>query len=109
VTDNPFFLLDPQAREWPVDTIKPRDALHRIKALKGWAIHGKRLVKAFEFEDFSEGLDFVNKVGEVAEKLDHHPDVHLTYRGVLLEITTRSVGGLTEKDFRLAAAIDSIR
>lgn len=80
----------------------------RLAGLKGWKVRGRCLVKLYRFGGFSEGLAFVNRVAKVAERMDHHPDVELTYGGVVLRITTHSIGGLTEKDFLLAEAIDKI-
>ena len=91
-----------------MEPLGPKEALRRLRSLNGWAIHGKKLVKEFKFEDFAQALAFVNKVGGIAARLDHHPDVQLTYGRVLLEITTHSAGRLTEMDFKLAEAIDGI-
>ena len=76
--------------------------------LDGWEIHGKILAKDYDFKNFDDGLEFVKKVAIVADKQDHHPDVLLSYESVVLELTTHSVGKLTDKDFRLAAAIDKL-
>lgn len=59
--------------------------------------------------DFSEALQFLEKVGHIAEEEDHHPDLHLVgYRNVTIELSTHAVGGLTENDFILAAKIDEV-
>ena len=73
-----------------------------------WAIHGKVLAKEYTFKDFHDGLEFVKKVAVIADKQDHHPDVLLSYGSVVLELTTHSKGRLTDKDFKLAAAIDRL-
>jgi 4a-hydroxytetrahydrobiopterin dehydratase len=69
--------------------------------------HG-HLSRSFSFPDFKTALDFVNRVGELADACDHHPDVHLAWGKVVLEIWTHSVGGLTENDFVLAARISRL-
>lgn len=75
----------------------------------GWTLQGAgRLSKAFEFEDFRSALAFVNRVGEIADTLDHHPKVELTYGRVILTLWTHTTGGLTDRDERLAEAIDRI-
>lgn len=79
-----------------------------MKSLKGWSLEGEIIVKDLSFKDFKDSLDFVNKVGEVAERKGHHPDIVLSYNRVRLILTTHSSKGLTEKDFELAAAIDSL-
>jgi len=68
-----------------------------------------KLRKQFTFEDFKEALAFVNKVGEVAEQEQHHPDIKIVYNKVQIEIFTHAVGGLSENDFILAAKIDEIK
>jgi len=64
--------------------------------------------KVFNFPDFKTALDFVNKVGAVAEEQAHHPDIGLSWGGVEIVIYTHKVNGLTESDFILAAKIDQI-
>ncbi|MEO8218871.1 MAG: 4a-hydroxytetrahydrobiopterin dehydratase [Acidobacteriota bacterium] len=73
----------------------------------GWAVISEHhLEKEFRFPDFKSALAFTNAVGEVAEKKGHHPDIHLSWGRVKLEIFTHAVGGLTRSDFVLAAGID---
>ncbi len=67
-----------------------------------------KISRSFKFDDFKESLAFVNKVGGLAEKEGHHPDMHIHYNEVLVELSTHSVGGLSENDFILAAKIDLI-
>jgi 4a-hydroxytetrahydrobiopterin dehydratase len=50
----------------------------------------------------------VNKIAEISEKQQHHPDIHIYYNNVIIELYTHSVNGLSEKDFNLAARIDEI-
>lgn len=76
----------------------------------GWSVvRGHHLAKEFQFADFAEGLAFTNAVGAVAEEQGHHPDVHLTWGRVRIEIWTHAVEGLTRSDFVLAAKIDAVR
>lgn len=70
------------------------------------AIGNDYLVRSFSTKDFNEGIRLVNTIAEVAEKLQHHPDVMLTYSQVEVRLSTHSVAGITEKDFTLAAALD---
>ena len=77
-------------------------------ALKEWSIEGDMIVKSFNFTNFKEALDFINKVGEIAEKHAHHPGIILDYNLVRLSLTTHSEKGLTKKDFELAREIDVI-
>jgi 4a-hydroxytetrahydrobiopterin dehydratase len=66
----------------------------------------QRLARTFRFPDFLKALEFVNRVGAVAEEQGHHPDLHLTWGRVDVETWTHDAGGLTEQDFLLAAKID---
>jgi 4a-hydroxytetrahydrobiopterin dehydratase len=66
------------------------------------------LVRSWQFPSFRRALEFVNQVAALAEKHDHHPDVVLSYRVVRLELSTHSDGGLTERDFALAAEINAL-
>jgi 4a-hydroxytetrahydrobiopterin dehydratase len=70
---------------------------------------GKRLRREWRAKDFATALDFFNRVGQIAEQEDHHPDLHLTgYRNVAIELSTHAIGGLSENDFILAAKIDTL-
>jgi 4a-hydroxytetrahydrobiopterin dehydratase len=64
------------------------------------------LEKAYTFDDFQQALAFTNRVGEIAEREGHHPDIHLTWGRVVLSIWTHKIDGLTESDFVLAAKAD---
>jgi len=86
-----------------------------IELVDGWEVLGEdestegKLVKTFEFKDFSEALNFVNKVGELAEKEVHHPNIYLhDYNKVKLELYTHKIGGLHKNDFILASKIDGL-
>lgn len=74
----------------------------------GWKADNERLTRRFVFENFAESLAFVNKVGEAAETLDHHPDIKMGWGYAEIETTTHDRGGITSKDFELAAKIDDL-
>jgi 4a-hydroxytetrahydrobiopterin dehydratase len=83
------------------------DALERRAAgLPDWKIRDGRLSKTFLFPDFQKALDFVNRVGAVAEEEGHHPDLHLAWGRVDASTWTHDAGGITERDFSLATRID---
>ncbi len=69
-------------------------------------IDDHHLQKTYSFKDFQEALDFTNKVGALAEEVDHHPELCLTWGKVTLTIWTHSIGGLSEADFVFAARAD---
>ena len=73
-----------------------------LAALPGWEAEGEGLVRWFEWESFAAAVEFVRKVAEVAEWMDHHPDIDLRYRRVRLFLTTHSAGGVTALDVEFA-------
>ncbi len=86
------------------------DALEQMKSqVNGWQIPGEHhLEKNFTFADFKTALEFVNRVGAVAEQEGHHPDLYLSWGKVGVKIWTHKIDGLTESDFILAAKIDQL-
>jgi 4a-hydroxytetrahydrobiopterin dehydratase len=75
-----------------------------------WKTENNKLAKTFKFEDFKSALDFVNKIGEAAEKLNHHPEIYLTWGKVTVYSTTHDEGNkITNKDNELTKAIDDIK
>jgi 4a-hydroxytetrahydrobiopterin dehydratase len=78
-----------------------------LTQLDGWTVEGgQKLSRTYRFPDFVRALAFVNKAGAVAEAEGHHPDLHLTWGKVGVEIWTHAIGGLSENDFILAAKLD---
>jgi 4a-hydroxytetrahydrobiopterin dehydratase len=85
------------------------DDLARELGGEGWRVaRGHHLEKEFRFADFAQGLAFTNAVGAIAEEQGHHPDIHLGWGKVQIEIWTHAVDGLTRADFVLAAKIDRV-
>jgi len=73
-----------------------------------WRRDGNELVKTWTGKDFAEALSYVNAVGALAEKANHHPDVDIRWNKVTLRLSTHSTGGLTQKDLDLAGSIDAL-
>jgi 4a-hydroxytetrahydrobiopterin dehydratase len=71
-------------------------------------VNEHHLERVFQFPDFKTALEFVNRVGELAEEQGHHPDLLLSWGRVEVRIWTHKVDGLTESDFILAAKIDRL-
>ena len=71
-------------------------------------IDGHHLEKTFKFADFVQALDFTNKVGALAEEVNHHPEISLTWGRVHISIYTHKIGGLAEADFIWAAKVDRL-
>ena len=78
-----------------------------LRQTPGWERAGPEITRTYRFEDFREALAFVNRVGELAERAGHHPDIDIRYNAVTLALTTHDVGGLSAKDFDLARAVDA--
>jgi len=76
---------------------------YRLESLPDWKVESGILIRTFAFEDFLSSLTFVNRVGELAERVGHHPDIDIRYNRVRLALVTHDAGGLTGKDFDLAA------
>ncbi len=79
----------------------------RLESVPGWTVASGELTRVFQFEDFRGALGFVNWVGELAEQAGHHPDIDIRYNRVRLGLVTHDAGGLTGKDFQLAARISA--
>jgi 4a-hydroxytetrahydrobiopterin dehydratase len=75
----------------------------------GWRFDENRhLKKIFRFRNFRQALDFANRVGDIAEAEGHHPDIHISWGKVQIELWTHVINGLSENDFILAAKIDRL-
>ena len=85
-----------------------KEAAARLVALPEWKIDGGELTRTFKFKDFLAALAFVNRVGQQAEKAGHHPDIDIRYNQVRLGLVTHDAGGLTAKDFDLAAVVNGL-
>lgn len=74
---------------------------------QGWAHHGDWISRTFVFDDFSEALGFVVRIGAASEVVNHHPDIDIRWNKVTCTLSTHSENALTEKDLALAAIFDS--
>lgn len=77
-----------------------------LAELPQWSLNGESLQRTFRFEDFSGAMEFVNRIADLAEQMQHHPDVMIRYNKVTLSLTTHDAGGLTERDFSLARSTE---
>lgn len=80
----------------------------KLSSLEGWDGKGDAIEKQFQFEDFTGSVEFVNRITPVANEMNHHPDLAISWNTVTVTLSTHSEGGLTEKDFELAQKIDSL-
>ncbi len=92
-----------------VPTLSAERVQELLGRLHGWGVEkNHHILRTFTFPDFKQALDFVNRVGAVAEEEGHHPDIYLSWGMVRIEIWTHKIDGLTESDFVLAAKIDRL-
>lgn len=97
--------------EGGVPKLTPEEAARQNEELTGWTILGgpDRITKAWTVKNFVAGMDFFNRVTELAEAEGHHPDLHIVgYRNVTIDIWTHAIDGLSLNDFILAAKIDEL-
>ena len=96
--------------EGGVSPLTKDEAEALLAQLRGWELSdgAKKIEKTWKFADFAKALAFVNAVGALAEAENHHPEIELAWGKVEIELSTHSIGGLSENDFILAAKIDQI-
>jgi 4a-hydroxytetrahydrobiopterin dehydratase len=91
-----------------MDTYNKETAQSILKNLKDWTFNDNGIEKKFVFRNFSEALGFIVQVGLLAEKQSHHPELFNVYNKVNIRLSTHDAGGVTDKDFDLAKAIEKI-
>lgn len=89
--------------------LEVREAEDLLKDMPNWVIEQPNLVRRVNFKNFVEALAYVNKLGELAEKEGHHPDIRFGWGYVEIELTTHDAGGITRNDFIMAAKIDTLK
>jgi 4a-hydroxytetrahydrobiopterin dehydratase len=88
--------------------LTPAQIRDGLDTLNGWTQKGDAIQKQYSFDDFADAMTFVNRVAELAEEADHHPDIDIRYNKVTLVLSTHSSGGLTKKDITLAQHIEEM-
>ncbi len=88
-----------------MDTLSPEQITAALAGLDGWQLEGGALVRTFRFSDFVRAVDFVEQLAEVAEAQRHHPDIDIRYNKVTLRLSSHDAGGLTDRDVKLAEAL----
>jgi len=82
-----------------------------MQALDSWKLHRDGthgIQKQFSFNDFKDAMAFVNRIADIANEENHHPDITISYNKVTIELTTHKIGGLSDNDFILAEKIDDL-
>ncbi|MBA2255865.1 MAG: 4a-hydroxytetrahydrobiopterin dehydratase [Thermoleophilaceae bacterium] len=80
----------------------------RLRDRRGWERQDDAIARVFETADFVGSVDLVNRIAPVAEEMNHHPDVSISWNRVTVSLSTHSQGGLTDSDFALAERIDEL-
>lgn len=94
----------------PKPLLTPQEVETALKTIPAWEADEElqRISRTFEFPDFANAMVFVTEVAALAEEENHHPDITISYNKVTLALSTHSAGGLTERDFSIAAKIDGV-
>ncbi len=90
------------------ELLQPEEVEQALKKVPEWELEDKSITRTYEFDDFSEAMEFVNNVAEIAEDAEHHPDIDIRWNKVVLALSTHSKGGITENDFEVAERIDNL-
>jgi 4a-hydroxytetrahydrobiopterin dehydratase len=77
-----------------------------LGALPGWSRKGEALNKTYSFARFADGIRFVQQVAQVADRMNHHPDIDIRYTNIGFSLSTHDAGGITQRDLDLATAIE---
>jgi 4a-hydroxytetrahydrobiopterin dehydratase len=88
--------------------LTPAEVAEQLTSVEGWTLDGTAIRKEFTFADFPEAVLFVSALVPGAEDADHHPDIEIRYKRVVLRYSTHSEGGVTAKDFDGAMVADAI-
>ena len=81
--------------------------LERLTTTDGWQLESSQITKTYPFDTYLAGAAFAQRAAEVAESMNHHPDILILWRKVTLSISTHSAKGITDLDFKFAHAVDS--
>ncbi|MDA0351351.1 MAG: 4a-hydroxytetrahydrobiopterin dehydratase [Chloroflexi bacterium] len=87
------------------DRLDDTAVIDALAELPGWSRHGDSIVREFEFADFIDAVGFMAKVGALAERANHHPELSNVYNRVRIALSTHDAGGITERDLSLAREI----
>ncbi len=85
-----------------------QEALELGKGIPDWEIMDDEIEREYTFGDFREAIAFVNRIADIAEAANHHPEIEIKYNRVEVELSTHSIGGLSKNDFILAAKFDTV-
>lgn len=93
------------------ELLEDDDLTTALKKCPEWDYEKKAITRTIEFEEFTEAIDFVNDLAEIAEEAQHHPDItikHTKHTKITLRLTTHDAGGVTDSDIELAQRVDNL-
>ena len=94
--------------EGGIPPLSKKEALALLQEITAWKLVGKKIEREWKFNDFLAAMRFVEKVAALAESEGHHPDIHIHWNKVKLELWTHAVNGLSQNDFILAHKINQL-
>jgi len=89
-----------------MQTLSEDQIQSRLEGLGAWSQTKDAIQRTYQFDDFKQSMAFVNRVADLAEAAQHHPDILIRFNKVTLTLSTHDAGGITDKDFDLAAKAD---
>ncbi|MET8504975.1 4a-hydroxytetrahydrobiopterin dehydratase [Streptomyces sp. NPDC004787] len=92
----------------PTEPLSQKEIEDRLRELPGWSLDGDRITRGYELADHFAATALVVHVAQIQQELNHHSDLTLGYKSVALAVNTHSAGGITEKDFELAARVEAV-
>lgn len=84
------------------------EIMDELEKVPGWNYQDGQITRTFNFDTFLKGIEFVGKVAEAAENADHHPDIDIRYSEIKVAVSSHDVGGITERDFKLASEVSKL-
>lgn len=85
-----------------------KEAERDLQRVPKWKLLGNKIEREFKFKDFRQAMRFVDQVAQLANELDHHPDMYISYSKVKLDLSTHKIGGLSPNDFQFAERVDRL-
>ncbi len=98
--NNKFFVMN---------ALDEKEILDNLSKVSKWVYNNGYLEREIEFSKYLDSIEFINKVAIIAEKQDHHPKLTSNFKSLLIQLTTHDVKGISQKDFQLAKAIDTLK
>ena len=98
--NNKFFVMN---------ALDEKEILDNLSKISKWVYNNGYLEREIEFSKYKDSIEFINKVAIIAEKQDHHPKLTSNFKSLLIQLRTHDVEGVSQKDFQLAKAIDTLK